>query len=196
MIVSSFSRWCPFLHAICLLCSMSNSLEATYGYRVVIFLFFFGTLQVRWINSPFFPRRRCNPYRSQLRKSLLFIALACSDSSGERYHLYFSSRPFFGNLPRTIQHAIACFYHRYHLYSVYLWVYLTLFALDSAYNGIMTMTLVLPTFLPVNASSVPLSSMDPHLGINLTRVLPLMTGPAPSTYQRLLPCCHARLATS
>ena len=70
------------------------------------------------------------------------------------------SRPFCGNLPRTISLHACCLP----------------FALDSAYNGVTT--LVLPAFLRVNASSVHLFHGSTIWHYYLTQPSPLLIGPA------------------
>ena len=154
---------------------MFSSLEATHDYRIVLLVF--GDTSVlptrhtvaHWINTPSFPtsRRSCDSYRPQLCKLLLFVALDCQClvrlTSVIAWMLL--SRPFCGNLPRTMSFHACCLP----------------FALDSAYNGITT--LVLPAFLRVNASSIHLFHGSTPWHYYLTQPFSLLEGPTlPSTY--------------
>ncbi|KAH9986341.1 glycosyltransferase family 22 protein [Russula compacta] len=147
-----------FFHALSLSRSMSNSLETT---LTTIALCYYP-----WGFSVL-------PSRSQLRKFLLFVALACliRVTSAITWAFLFACllwqlrqnpallRAFITDAISTV--CVAC---------------CILFALDSAYNGTPTLTAL--TFLRVNASSVSLFYGSASWHYYLTQALPLLAGPA------------------
>ncbi|KAI0265809.1 glycosyltransferase family 22 protein [Gloeopeniophorella convolvens] len=147
-----------FFHALSLSRSLSNSLETT-----------LTTVALSYY--PWDPTVR--PARSRLRKLLLFVALACSVRVTSAITWAFLFPVLLWELRRhpTLLRAFAVDT----LLTVCAALCL-LFALDSAYNGTPTLTLL--NFLRVNASSVSLFYGSAPWHYYLTQALPLLTGPA------------------
>ncbi|KAI0280018.1 glycosyltransferase family 22 protein [Russula aff. rugulosa BPL654] len=155
--ITLFLSLTSFFHALSLSRSMSNSLETT---LTTIALCYYP-----WDTS-------VPPSRSELRKFLLFVALACSVrvTSAITWAFLFPALLWQLSPNRALLRVFiidtistacaACF---------------LLFTLDSAYNGIPTLTLL--TFLRVNASSVSLFYGSAPWHYYLTQALPLLAGP-------------------
>lgn len=136
------------------------------------------------------PERNCDPYRSQLRHFLLFVALACSIRITSVITWAFLFPPLFWQLSRnpTLLRAFitdtisaAYVYERLSLYPIHARVCFRcvacclLFTLDSVYNGAPTLTLL--NFLRVNVSSVSLFYGSAPWHYYLTQAFPLLAGP-------------------
>jgi len=134
--------------------------------------------------------RNCDARRSQLRRFLVFAALACSVRITSAITWVFLFPPLLSQLSRNptllrafITDAIST---AYVLMSVYSTPYsrmscfrcvacCLLFTLDSVYNGVPTLTPL--AFLRVNASSISLFYGSAPWHYYLSQALPLLAGP-------------------
>ncbi|KAH8981026.1 Alg9-like mannosyltransferase family-domain-containing protein [Lactarius akahatsu] len=147
-----------FFHALSLSRSMSNSLEATLTTAALGYYPWDATIL---------------PTRSQLRKFLVFIALACSIRVTNAITWVFLFPPLLWQLRRNS--ALLRVFVTDTLATICVTLSL-LFTFDSMYSGAPTLTPL--NFLRVNASSVSLFYGSAPWHYYLVQALPLLAGPA------------------
>ncbi|KAH9053301.1 Alg9-like mannosyltransferase family-domain-containing protein [Lactarius vividus] len=156
-----------FFHALSLSRSMSNSLETTLTTAALSHYPWDATI------LPNRYSRHITRCRSQLRKFLVFIALACSIRVTSAITWAFLILPLLWQLRRNSSLLRAFITDTFATTCVTLFL---LFTLDSMYYGTPTFTPL--NFLRVNASSVSLFYGSAPWHYYLVQALPLLAGPA------------------